>query len=89
MTTLAQIEAMSDDEFRAVYLSYDEEGRTLLDYNGENLSEHAAQYASECALYGDAGPGQGLVLHDLRAQHAVCERRARHPRLRQAGRPAA
>ena len=33
-------------------------------YGDENLGEREAQYKSECAMFGDAGPGQ---LHTIRA----------------------
>ena len=57
----------------------------VLRYDIENLEEcHAegvTQYQSECALYGDAGPGQGLAviegaqqIADLRAKLARAQR---------------
>jgi hypothetical protein len=57
----------------------------VLRYDLENLEELRAegvtQYQSECALYGDAGPGQGLAvvkgaqqIADLRAKLARAQR---------------
>jgi len=32
----------------------------------ESLGEHEAQYRSECAMFGDAGPGQGSFIYRLK-----------------------
>lgn len=57
-------------EFCDSWLTPDEHGRTALSYMEENLAEHEAQYLSECAMFGDAGPGQGLQLQQMKAEHA-------------------
>lgn len=36
-----------------------------LAYGEESYGEHYTQYRSECDRFGDAGPGQGLRLHEL------------------------
>ena len=41
----------------------------------EHLGEVECQYRSECALYGDAGPGQGLEVARLRNIRASLIRR--------------
>jgi hypothetical protein len=43
-------------------------------YGEENYAEHLTQYRSECAMFGDAGPGQGLALREMSA--SLAERRA-------------
>lgn len=40
----------------------------------ESYAENMSQYRSECALFGDAGPGQGLALREARAGIARRER---------------
>lgn len=44
-------------------------------YMEESYGEHLTQYQSECALYGDAGPGQGLRLQEMRAEMRGMEAR--------------
>lgn len=39
-------------------------------YWEESFAEHITQYQSECALFGDAGPGQGYYVHQRRAELA-------------------
>lgn len=34
----------------------------------ESYAEHYTQYRSECAMFGDAGPGQGLTVQSLGRQ---------------------
>lgn len=34
-------------------------------YGEESYGEYLTQYRSECAMFGDAGPGQGLQLSNL------------------------
>lgn len=41
-----------------------------IDIGEESIAEAYAQYRSECALFGDAGPGQGLALREMRKQLA-------------------
>lgn len=41
-----------------------------IDYGEEAVAEAYAQYRSECALFGDAGPGQGLTLQKMRQRLA-------------------
>lgn len=48
-------------------------------YMEESYGEHLTQYQSECALYGDAGPGQGLRLQEMRAE--MCGMEARFEQL--------
>ena len=38
-------------------------------YIAENIGEHEAQYRSECALFGDAGPGQDRKSTRLNSSH--------------------
>jgi len=42
----------------------------------ESYGETLAQYRSECALYGDAGPGQALDVRRCREAAEAAERRA-------------
>lgn len=59
-------EAMTAKQFVAYWLSVDEEaGMTNLDFLEESLAEHRAQFANECALYGDGAPGSALVIAEL------------------------
>lgn len=69
------MKAMTKQEFIAYWLEPDEDGRSLLDYNEENLFERESQYLSECAMFGDAGPGQGLVVREMKAEIASVRRR--------------
>ena len=56
--------------------------REELDAKEESYHEHYTQYRSECALFGDAGPGQGLVVRDLARDIAdLRERLARVRRI--------
>ena len=59
---------MTEKEFVAYWCEPDENGRSFLSYSEETLMEHSTQYQSECALFGDAGPGQGKVVSELRAE---------------------
>lgn len=49
--------------------------RESIDQSYESLSEFEAQYHSECAMFGDAGPGQYLTIQriksDIRKEEAV------------------
>ena len=67
---------MTRAEFIEHWLS-NESGRSGLDYLEESIGEHESQYASECALYGDAGPGQGLRLREMHATLAGVKRQLR------------
>jgi hypothetical protein len=67
---------MTRTEFIAYWLT-NEDGPSGLDQMEEGIGEHEAQYASECALYGDAGPGQGLRLREMRATLAGVKRQLR------------
>jgi len=67
---------MTQAEFIAYWLS-NENGFSGLDQMEESIGEHEAQYASECAMYGDAGPGQGLRLREMRATLAGVKRQLR------------
>lgn len=69
------MKAMSKPEFIAYWLATDECGRNMLDYCEENLAERQAEYAGECARFGDAGPGQGLVIRELRTEIIGARRR--------------
>jgi len=55
-------------EFVNYWLKVDEEGRSNLSYFEESLGEHEAQYRNECAMFGDAGPGQGYRLNAMRRE---------------------
>ena len=67
---------MTKEEFIKYWLS-NESGRTGLDYLEESIGEHESQYASECALFGDAGIGQGLQLREMRATLASVKKQLR------------
>jgi hypothetical protein len=69
------MKAMTAAEFVSYWTVPDESGMSLLDENQENLAEREAQYASECAMFGDAGPGQGLTIRECRAEIAKVEAR--------------
>ena len=67
--------AMTKQEFIDYWLKPDEHGRNLLSYNEESIGEHECQFLSESAMFGDAGPGQGIGLQQMKAEHAkVVER---------------
>ena len=53
---------LTRDEFLNYWLEPDQYGMCGLDYLYEHIAEADAQYRSECALFGDAGPGQGHQL---------------------------
>lgn len=57
---------MTGDEFVKYWCEPDESGYSLLDYLKEHLGECESQYLSECALFGDAGPGQGTEVERLK-----------------------
>ena len=44
--------------------------REVYAHQCESLGEHESQYLSECAMYGDAGVGQGLAVRRMRADLA-------------------
>jgi hypothetical protein len=44
-------------------------------YWEENIGEHEAQYRSECAMFGDAGPGQGYYLNQMNQEMAQIKAR--------------
>ena len=67
---------MTQAEFIAYWLS-NEDGFSELDQMEESIGEHEAQYASECALFGDAGIGQGLQLREMRATLASVKKQLR------------
>jgi len=46
-----------------------------LPYLEENLGEHESQYRSECAMFGDAGVGQGLTVRHMQAELSSIKRR--------------
>jgi hypothetical protein len=48
-------------------------------YGEEHYAESAAQYHSECAMFGDAGPGQASGLNSTKQQ--LADDRATHARL--------
>ena len=50
---------------------------SALEMAEETLMEHETQYRSECAMFGDAGPGQGLHVRDLRSDLANVKRQLR------------
>ena len=59
-------ELMTEEEF----VDYARKGYS---YWEESLGEAETQYKSECALYGDAGPGQLAHINDLRhMMRGVC-----------------
>lgn len=62
------MKAMTKAEFIAYWLTHDEDGRCGLDYAEECLADAQAQYTNECAMFGDAGPGQGLQIRKMRAE---------------------
>jgi len=50
---------------------------SALDAYEEGLGESECQYRSECAMFGDAGPGQGLHLYEGKAYIAGVKRQLR------------
>jgi len=67
--------AMTAAEFLAYWLTQTEDEPSALSMFEENVGEHEAQYRSECALYGDAGPGQGLRLTEMKRELASVKAR--------------
>lgn len=61
--------AMNAKEFVSYWLGQDEEGRTPLSYLEESIAECSAEYANECAMFGDAGVGQGAGLIEMKRDH--------------------
>ena len=55
---LRRREWLTPDEYAAL-LSQD------LAYGEEAYAETCTQFRSECAMFGDAGPGQGIAVRDL------------------------
>jgi len=64
------MKAMTAQEFLAYWLTPDEHGRSLLSYNEESIGEHQAEFDGEVARFGDAGPGAGLRLREMKQEHA-------------------
>jgi hypothetical protein len=64
------VKPMTADQFCSYWTSGGEEGRSQLSYMEEHFYEYEAQYGSECAIFGDAGPGQGLMVREMRAEIA-------------------
>lgn len=65
---------------RAEFIKYwmsNEDGLSGLAQMEESIGEHESQYASECAMFGDAGPGQGLRLREMHATLAGVKRQLR------------
>lgn len=77
-----EIKPMTKKEFIAYWLKPDESGLCMLDYCQENLGEMQTQYASECAMFGDAGPGQGLAIRNMRSELVGATKRLREFGLR-------
>jgi hypothetical protein len=78
-------EMMTAEEFIAYWTApFDPEGdgpydmMSALDAAEESLMEHETQYRSECAMFGDAGPGQGIHVRDLRSELANIKARLRY-----------
>ena len=65
---------MTAAEFLAHWMTPDEDGMTRLDWQRESLGEHEAQYHAEVSMFGDAGPGQGLRLEEMKRDLAKIER---------------
>lgn len=61
---------MTAEEFVRYWCEPDEHGRSLLSHIEENLGEREAEYRNECAMFGDAGPGQWRNLLDMKRDHA-------------------
>jgi len=59
---------LSLSEFRDYWLEPGEHGRSLFSENEEILGEMEAQYRSECAMFGDAGPGQAINIAQCHAE---------------------
>lgn len=67
--------AMSGPEFLKYWLAPDEDGLPSLYYFEESVAEHEAEYRNECALFGDAGPGMGYRLNEMKRELASVKRR--------------
>lgn len=67
--------AMTKAAFIAYWMTEDALGMTPLEFARENVGEREAQYRSECAMFGDAGPGQALTLSDCKRDLAKVEKR--------------
>ena len=50
-----------------------QELREITEQNRENIGERMAQYQSECAMFGDAGPGQHPSLWLREAEKQLAE----------------
>lgn len=59
---------MTLGEFVAYWTEQDEQGYSLLSCTEEGIMEASSQYRAECAMFGDAGPGQLLHLTRSREQ---------------------
>lgn len=49
--------------------------KSVYEAGEEWLGEAEAQFASECALFGDAGPGQGIAIRETKLELATIRAR--------------
>jgi hypothetical protein len=80
--SIANTEAMTAAEFIEYWTGVEGgdgpyDMMSALDMYEEGLGETEAQYRSECAMFGDAGPGQGLDLRNGKAYLANVKRQLR------------
>jgi hypothetical protein len=65
------MKAMTREQFISHWLARGEDGEpSLLEQLCEHVGEADTQFRSECALFGDAGPGQGYRLNRSKAELA-------------------
>jgi hypothetical protein len=80
--TLAAEAAAAGDAAAVAFYTEAAEGMELtwlcesIGWLWESYGETDAQYRSECALYGDAGPGQAAMVRGCREAAEAAERRA-------------
>ena len=67
--------AMTKQEFIDYWTKPEGDAPPYLRQFEETLGEHECQFQSERALYGDAGPGQGLVIREMREELATVKSR--------------
>jgi hypothetical protein len=69
--------AMTKQQFIDYWMESEDGQPPFLYQQRESLWEHECQYQSECAMFGDAGPGQGLAIREMKAELAKVEARLR------------
>jgi hypothetical protein len=68
---------LSQTKTKGDYMSFESKVKALeenIDNGYQCLGEHESQFASECAMFGDAGPGQALTIQSIKEDLAKEEK---------------